>query len=214
MTTIATTPARARTDVHETSGPGAGHSKDRIRTCGILLAAGTTSWAIANLVYGFAPSSDPAIAITDLTGLAFQAGVMALLYAQIKTRATGVSRTARGALKVERVLLAVAMLWSLIHGLVPAARDEAWLAALDVFWPLSMLGMFFIGIKVAVTGRWRGRARLWSLLAETWAPICVPAVAILGHGLGDVVGAVHLLLGYATLGAILATRPDLVVDRG
>jgi hypothetical protein len=35
----------------------------------------------------------------------------------------------------------------------------------------------------------------------------VPTAAILTHGLGDVVGGVHLLLGYAT-------HPELVEDRG
>jgi hypothetical protein len=39
-------------------------------------------------------------------------------------------------------------------------------------------------------------------------------MAILGHGVGDVIGATHLLLGYTVLGLILFTRPDLVRDRG
>jgi hypothetical protein len=115
---------------------------------------------------------------------------------------------------VERVILALAMVWSLAHALLPAQRDAAWMHALDAFWPLSMLGMFLIGIKVAVAGRWRGRARVWSLLAETWAPVCVPLLGILGHGAGDVVAASHLLLGYCVLGLTLATRPDLVQERG
>jgi hypothetical protein len=139
---------------------------------------------------------------------------MALLQVQLKTRAAGVSNAARRGLKVERVLLALAMVWSLVHGLFPSVRDETWLAVLDVFWPLSMLGMFIIGIKVAVAGRWRGPARLWSLLAETWAIVTVPTMAILGQAAADIVGPTHLLLGYTTLGLILACRPDLVVDRG
>ena len=31
---------------------------------------------------------------------------------------------------------------------------------LDMFWPLSMMGMFFIGIRIAIAGRWHGRLAL------------------------------------------------------
>jgi len=151
---------------------------------------------------------------TDLTGLLFQAGVMALLHVQMRTRATDVKAISRRLLKLERVLLSIAMVWSVLHAFLPSQRDAAWMHAIDMFWPLSMLGMFFIGIKVARAGRWRGRARAWSFLAETWASATVPAMAILGHGVGDVIGATHLLLGYTVLGLILFTRPDLVRDRG
>ena len=106
------------------------------------------------------------------------------------------------------------MVWSLVHGLVPSVRDDAWLVALDVFWPLSMLGMFAIGVKIAFTGRWRGLARgstRWSPRAgrscrsRPWAS-SEPTV-------GHVVGATHLLVGYAALGLIIAARPHLVVPR-
>ena len=137
--------------------------------------------------------------------------MLSLVQLQLRTRATGVSRKAVAMLKVERVLLALAMAWSLVHGLVPSARDEVWLAVLDVFWPLSMLGMFVIGIKVAVAGRWRGAARLWPLVAESWAVVCIPVMGIFGQGIGDVVGATHLLVGYATLGLVIAARPALVM---
>jgi hypothetical protein len=92
------------------------------------------------------------------------------------------------------VLLSLAMVWSLIHALAPSARGTVWLGMLDMFWPLSMLGMFIIGLKVALAGRWRGPARLWSLLAQTWAVVCVPVMGVFGSPVGDVVGATHLLL--------------------
>jgi hypothetical protein len=56
-------------------------------------------------------------------------------------------------LRVEYVLLGLASLWTVLHGAVPAFRDDAWPAALDAFWPLSMLGMFIIGLKIAFAGR-------------------------------------------------------------
>ena len=58
---------------------------------------------------------------------------------------------------------------------MPSARDDLWLAVLDVFWPLSMLGMFVIGVKIAFAGRWTGAARIWPLVAESWAVVSVPA---------------------------------------
>jgi hypothetical protein len=216
MSNITTTGAPARTDVTTTAHPRTDDTRFT-RRAGLALALGTASWATANLVFGFEPSAGDELAwkFTDLTGLAFQAGVMALLHVQMRTRATGVKAISRRLLKVERVLLSIAMLWSVLHAFLPSQRDAAWMHAIDMFWPLSMLGMFLIGIKVAIAGRWRGRARAWSALAETWAVLSVPAMAILGHdGGGDLFGAVHLLLGYTTLGLILATRPDLVRDRG
>jgi hypothetical protein len=81
--------------------------------------------------------------------------------------------------------------------------------ALDVFWPLSMLGMFVIGIKVAVAGRWRGTLRAWPLLAETWAVVTVPTFLIVGEPVSSWVGGTHLLVGYAALGLLLARRPEL-----
>ena len=52
-------------------------------------------------------------------------------------------------LRVEYGLLFLATLWTVLHGLFPSFRDDAWLAVLDLFWPLSMLGMFIIGVKIA-----------------------------------------------------------------
>ena len=212
MTTITTTAAPARTDV--TQSLSTGMSRESIRRHGLVLAGGAAVWAAANLVWGFTPTTELGWKVTDLGGLAFQVGVMALLQVQIGTRATGVRPLSRRLLQTERVILAVAMLWSVAHALLPGQRDSAWMGVLDAFWPLSMLGMFLIGVKIAVAGRFRGRARVWSFLAETWAVVCVPVFGIFGGTIADVVGAAHLLLGYTVLGLILCTRPDLVEDRG
>ena len=59
-------------------------------------------------------------------------------------------------------------------------QETAWFLALDVFWPLSMLGMAAIGIRIAIAGRWTGAARFWPLVAESWAPVCVPVAALPG----------------------------------
>lgn len=78
---------------------------------------------------------------------------------------------------------------------------------LDAFWPISMLGMAIIGVRIAVAGRWKGLARVWPAVAESWALVTVPALGALGPAAGQVVGVGHLLIGYVALGLILALRP-------
>jgi hypothetical protein len=90
--------------------------------------------------------------------------------------------------------------------------------ALEPFWPLSMLGMFAIGVRIAVHGRWRGASRFWPVVAEYWAVVTVPTYAIAPQ-IAQYVGGVHLVVGYATLGLLLAVRPGLAgarrsADRG
>jgi len=70
-------------------------------------------------------------------------------------------------LRTEYVLLTLATLWSVLHGAVPAFRDDLWLQIMDLFWPLSMLGMFVIGVKIVFAGRWKGLARVWPSVASS-----------------------------------------------
>jgi hypothetical protein len=75
-----------------------------------------------------------------------------------------------------------------------------------------MLGMFAIGIRIAIAGRWQGRARFWPLGAESWAPVCIP-VNVIAPDAAPFVAAAHLLIGYAALGVVLAGRPELTGAR-
>ena len=184
-----------------------------VRLRGYGLAAGAAIWAASIFAVGTNPESSVDITVSDLGALPFQVGVMALLGAMGLTNAIGSGRGARVAVRVERVLLTLATAWTVIHGLFPDLRDAAWLAALDVFWPLSMLGMFLIGIKVAVRGQWRGVARVWPLVAESWAVVSVPVFVIVGAPVSDWVGGGHLLIGYTVLGLILARRTELTLPR-
>ena len=184
-------------------------SQTTVRRLGLALTGGAVAWAASIFVYG---TNDTGFGgrVGDLTGLLFQLGVFALLTVMFHTGATGPSRAARIMLRVEYVLLGLASLWSLIHALTPdAIRESGPVLALDVFWPLSMLGMFVIGIKVAFAGRWRGLLRAWPLVAETWAVVTVPTFLIVGEPFSSWVGGAHLLVGYATLGVLLARRPEL-----
>ncbi|GAB1820122.1 hypothetical protein [Herbidospora sp. RD11066] len=185
-------------------------SDTTIRRLALGMSSGALIWSAFSFVYGFQPTTDLAWMLTDLSSLIFQAGLLCLLAIMIRTQATGTSRTARIMLQVERVLLVPAMTWSLLHAVLPDQRDAAWLAILDVFWPLSMLGMFVIGVKVAFAGRWRGLARFWPMVAESWAVVSIPSMGILGPEVGNLVAASHLLIGYTTLGLIIAFKPELV----
>jgi hypothetical protein len=174
---------------------------------------GTLVWAAAIFTVTPTPESSLGTTISDLGALPFQASLFALVTLQLRTRATGLGRAAVAMLRVEYVLLALASTWTVLHGLVPSFRDDLWLAVLDVFWPLSMLGMAVIGVKVALAGRWRGPVRIWPLVAESWGPVTVPAFVLSGGALWWV-GGVHLLVGYLVLGVLLALRPDLTGARG
>lgn len=215
--TITTGPDRARTDLAGDAATGAARAAPvaaaGVRRLGLALTAGAAIWAGGLLAVGANPASSVGVAVSDLTAVPFQLGVFALLTAQLRTRATGLSTSAVALLKVEYVLLGIATVWSVLHGLVPAWRDDLWLAVMDVCWPLSMLGMFVIGVKLAFAGRWRGVARVWPLVAESWAVVTVPSMVLFGQGVADIVGPVHLLFGYGVLGLILARRPELTGAR-
>jgi len=210
--TMTTKPALARTDTgrlaaQATTTPTT--DQRTIRRLGLTLTTGTLLWAASTFVFG--PNGEGiGSRVGDITGFCFQVGVFALLTAMLRTGATGVTRKARAMIRVEYVLLGLASLWSLIHGLAPASiGDSTPVMILDVFWPLPMLGMFVIGIKVAVAGRWQGALRWWPMVAETWAVVTVPTFLVLGDGVARWVGGAHLLIGYAALGLLLARRPEL-----
>ncbi|GAA4256033.1 hypothetical protein GCM10022255_067190 [Dactylosporangium darangshiense] len=208
--TIRTEPIPARTDLPPVVT--ARISARSTRALGLALTAGTLSWAAAIFTVGNNPTDSLGLTVTDVGGGLFQLGLFALLAVQLRTSATGTTKVARGMLYVEHVLLTIATVWSFLHA-IPSLRDAAWLVPMDIFWPLSMLGMFVIGLKILFTRRWRGAARFWPTVAESWAVVTVPTFAILGSPIADYVGGSHLLIGYAALGAILAFRPELTGAR-
>jgi hypothetical protein len=116
---------------------------------------------------------------------------------------------ARAFIAIEHVLVAGAILNTLDPAL-PFLRGTVWHGIFDACWPLSMLGMFAIGVRIAIKGRWRGVLRFWPLVAESWGVVVVPTYGMFPAAAGFV-GGTHLLVGYATLGALLARRPHLVL---
>ncbi len=209
------TPARVRTDVRYagTTASRTGAELRRIQRLGLGLTAGTLAWAASIFAFSTVNEGVPE-RVGDLTGLAFQLGVFCLLAIQFRTRATGLGRGSVVLLKVEAVILGIASVWSLLHGVLPSPhQDAAWLVPLDICWPLSMLGMAVISVKIAFAGRWRGVLRWWPLVAESWAIVTVPSMILFGDQASRWVGGTHLLIGYATLGVLLALRPHLVVPK-
>lgn len=213
MSDMITTPATARTDgaAEREMSSTTGRPKPSVafvRWAGLGLTAGAAAFATTFFVYGVA-ETEIASRISDLGGLALQLGLFGLLTVMLRTGATGTSRIARGMIRFEFGLLSLATFWSVAHALVPdEMRGAIWLAVLDVFWPLSMLGMFVIGIKVAVAGRWTGLLRAWPLVAESWAIVVLPIMGIFGPTVGGPAAGLHLLLGYGILGVLLARMPE------
>lgn len=223
MTTVRTTPARVRTDAVTDADAGTGPAPatpaaptdlrpsagtGAIRALGAGLAVGAVAYAIPFMIFGGQETGAGRFVI-DLSGVFFQLGVFCLLAAMWRTQATGTTRPARAMIVVESVVLGVATLQSLLT--LPAMGGEWSTAAtvLDPFWPLSMLGMAILGVKVAVAGRWRGALRAWPVVAETWVFVALPAMALLGPTAGSVVAGGHFVVGYGVLGVLLAVRPDL-----
>jgi hypothetical protein len=213
---LSTTPAPARTD---TAGLGPAGPANRpvassrsVRRAGITLALGSAAWAAATLAFGIDPATDWQDLAYELTAVLFQLGLVALVFVQLRTGAIGTGRLARFFLHLEHVLLGLAMLSSLSSAFLPEYADEGWYLALDAFWPLSMLGMFLIGIRIAIAGRWTGAARWWPLGAESWALVNIPVAQLAPDAVAYTAGG-HLLVGYVALGALLATRPHLTGAR-
>jgi hypothetical protein len=180
-----------------------------VRAGGLAMAAGAAAWALGTLVYDLDPVTDDFHWVYKLSSLLFQLGLVALVAVQLTTRAIGTGRLARGFLHAEHVMLGLAIASSLQWLLAPDLSGNPFFVALDLFWPLSMLGMAAIGIRIAIAGRWRGAARVWPAIAETWALVMFPAMALVREEATTVISAGHLLLGYTTLGLILAVRPEL-----
>ncbi|MGY1633931.1 hypothetical protein ACI784_19695 [Geodermatophilus sp. SYSU D01186] len=213
---LSTTPATARTDLGAASSTPSGTRPAATtrfaRSTGMAVAAGSAAWAAGLLVFG--PNPDPGWGDTvyNLTSLLFQLGLVALVTLQLRTGATGTGRLARFFLHAEHVLLGLAIVSTLTWIFLRQYDGATWFLLLDAFWPLSMLGMAGIGIRIAIAGRWQGAARFWPLVAESWAPVVVPLNAIVPAA-GGFAGAAHLLVGYVLLGVILAREPELTGAR-
>ena len=203
--TISQTRTPARSDLAARTTVPAAPARP-FRRHGRMLSAGALAWAAAMATFGLNQEDTVPLLLFGLGAGAFQVGLLCLLRVLWRTDALGEGRVARTALRVEAFALTLAMASTFVDAIaVSDLSQPAWLA-LDAFWPLSMLGMFFIGVRIAVAGRWRGATRFWPLVAESWAVVVIPTMGIFGHAVADVVAPLHLLVGYTVLGILVSRK--------
>ena len=198
------TPAPARSDVPRrpvTTAPTRPFYKR-----GMLLTAGALAWGIDTAIFGSDPSGSFEEATSSLTSGTFQLGLLGLLSVLYATNALGEGRLARFFIRLEVVILGFAIGSTIVDGIGVSDLDQVGWVLLDLCWPLSMLGMFLIGVRIAIAGRWRGKERFWPLIAESWGPIVVPTFGLFGSTVAGIVSLVHLSLGYGVLGQIVARK--------
>lgn len=203
--TISHSPAPARSDLTTTIEPTAAPRRP-YRVHGMVLSVGAVAWAASIAVFGLDPGTGVALALYGAGSGLFQVGLLFLLRTLWRTRALGEGRLARAVLRIESVLVGLAIASTFVDAIGISDLSQPGWAALDAFWPLSMLGMFFIGIRIAVAGRWHGVSRFWPLVAESWAVVTIPTMGIFGPTAGLVVGCGHLLVGYTVLGVIVSRK--------
>ena len=204
--TLSQTPAPARSDlVVDVPAPGAVAARPFLKH-GALLSVGAVAWAAAIAVIGLDPQTAAGEAAYSLGSGLFQLGVLALLRVLWRTNALGSGKVAKAAILIETGLLTLAIGSTIADGVGVSDLTQPGWALLDAFWPFSMLGMFFIGIRIAVAGRWTGAARFWPMIAESWAVVTIPTLMIFGPSVAAAVAPLHLLIGYANLGILVARK--------
>jgi hypothetical protein len=200
------TPAPARSDVPRRPASGTPTPTRPFYKRGMLLTGGAVAWGVDTLVFGSDPSGATEEALSSLTSGTFQLGLLGLLSVLYATKALGEGRLARFFIRLQAVLLCFAIGSTVADGIGVSDLDRTGWLLLDLFWPLSMLGMFFIGVRIAIAGRWHGKARFWPLIAESWGPVVVPTFGIFGSTVAGVVSFVHLCVGYGVLGQVVARK--------
>lgn len=206
--TITTDPALARTGLDVEAPRATGSRPARpFRVHGALLTGGALAWAATIAAFGLNPEELTAGHTTAMVGAGlFQVGLLAVLRVLWRTQALGTGRVARTFLVIENVLVALAIGSTTADALGVSDLNQLGWALLDACWPFSMLGMFAIGIRIAVAGRWHGVSRVWPMVAESWALVVIPTLNIVGPQAAAVVAPLHLVVGYGVLGLIVARK--------
>lgn len=203
--TIHHSPAPARSDV-ATPAPAGSSPRHPYAVHGRVLTAGALAWAATMAVVGIDPVGHADEVAYSLSSGLFQVGLLFLLRTLWRTQALGEGRLARFVLRAEAVAVSLAIGSTASDGLGLTDFDQLQYVVLDAFWPLSMLGMFLIGIRIAVAGRWTGATRFWPMVAESWAVVVIPTMGIFGDAVAHVVAVAHLVVGYGVLGVLVSRK--------
>ncbi len=198
-----TTPARS-----DLAAPAVARMRPRpYLVHGRILSAGAAMWAVATAFTGVDPDdSTTELLVFGVGSGAFQIGLLALLRVLWRSEALGSGRIARSVLRVEALFVTLAIGSTLVDMFgISDLTKPGWIL-LDAFWPFSMLGMFLIGVRIAVAGRWRGASRFWPMVAESWVVVTLPTLGLFGYTAAGIVSCVHLLVGYTVLGALVSRK--------
>jgi hypothetical protein len=172
------------------------------RAGGVALALGASTWAATLLIAP--PDGDTSYTIEILGGLAYQIGLAGLLAAAWATRALGTGRAATIVLRSEAVVLALASAWSLVYAIDPRTGDHPVMVALDVCWPLSMLGLVAVGAFIARARVWQRPLRQLPLIASLWLPLDITVMLVAGDTAGLIFRAAWLVLVWGGTGVLIA----------
>ncbi|MEE4024900.1 hypothetical protein V1Y59_17580 [Gordonia sp. PKS22-38] len=173
---------------------------------GLALAVSAPIWAITLAVVGDDEGFGLSSLVGGVAGFAFQFSLLALLAVQYRTRAMGTGRVARVGYRIEFALIGGALVSTFLDMFWLIQDSVVW-AIFDSCWPLSMLGMAIIGIRIAIAGRWTGALRWQTLFAQCWFLYSIPLVAVPAIGLWG--AAAFTILGYGGLGVLLARRRQI-----
>jgi hypothetical protein len=199
------TPAPARSDLAQGQATTTTTTRPYLRH-GTMLTVGAVAWSSMIALFGFNEDTPGNQYGHNAGAFLFQLGVLALVRVLWRTNAVGAGRLARTFLRIETGVLVLAMASTASDFFGITNMENPVSLALDMCWPLSMVGMFAIGVRIAIAGRWQGLSRFWPMVAESWAVVTVPTLGIFGPEAARWVGALHLLVGYAVLGQIVARK--------
>ncbi len=97
-----------------------------------------------------------------------------------RLQATGKNKSGKTLLVIILITLTLANGWNVYEIIDPQANTPLY-ALLDMFWPISNLVMFIVGIAVIVARKLTGWKRFVPLLVGLWFPISICLFLLLGR---------------------------------
>ena len=139
--TLEQTAAFARSDVHPATAAAPSTPSRPFYRRGMVLTSGAVAWAVTQVFIGLDPHGPTQEAVFSTTSGLFQVGLLCLLTVLYRTQALGTGRLARFFLRLEAVLVTLAIGSTFVDGIGVSDLDKTGWLLLDMFWPMSMLGM-------------------------------------------------------------------------
>ena len=206
--TVQHTPAPARSDVAPAAPPPRPPRPYRVQ--GTMLTVGAAGLGgVPGGVRHRPERQRPGPGHRRLGSGLFQVGLLGLLVVLYRSQALGTGRLARFFLRAEAVLVTFAIGSTIADAVRVSDLDQPGWAMLDAFWPFSMMGMFAIAHPDRDRRPLAGRG---PLLAAGGRELGARGHPDHGHlrrrPRPTVVSIVHLCVGYAVLGQIVARKQD------